>query len=137
MSNIKTVKIVLPLRNCEKSIKSICDKIILSLKKLINEEKISDSSCLVIFDNASDDNTWYEAGKIVARNPFLAKAKKLKFNTKTSSIVKNMTDYIVLNADNYDKIEEKLDNLNTNSDKLSFLKDIFKNPNYIIVEELQ
>ena len=126
------VTFILPCRNKEKLIKSVSDKVIQNIKNLIKEEKISDTSHLLLIDNASKDNSWYEIGKVVARNPFIAKAKKLKHYTKNISIAKNNPDFILLNfKDN----RINLDNLNKLGG-LNFLNDILKSSKYDVTDEL-
>ena len=136
MSDIKQIIVVLPVSNVEKTIKSVADKIVEILKKLINEDKISETSYLILIDNSSKDNTWYEMGKIVARNPFIVKAKRLKNATKTSSIIKDISNYLVVDYKTYFNIEQNLDKINQIT-KLQKLKDIFKTGTCTVIDELQ
>ena len=121
--------VILPCKNKENLIKPITDKIIKNLKKLINEEVIDEGSYLLIFDMASKDNSWYEIGKAVARNPYLAKAKKLKYDTKIAKIIENTSSYYSLIDFDDCEIEKNINK------KPNFIKDIFKNSNYSVIDE--
>ncbi len=121
---------ILPIRNKENLIKPLTDKIIGKIKKLIQEEKISETSCLLMIDNSSKDNSWYEIGKVVARNPYIARAKKLQYNTKTSIILKNVSGIIIdFDSDIEDCINKKPSKF--------FIKDIFKSSKYSVIDEFQ
>ena len=116
-------------KNKENMIKHTTDKIIKNLKKLINEEVIDEGSYLLIFDMASKDNSWYEIGKAVARNPYLVKAKKLKYDTKIAKIIENTSSYYSLIDFDDCEIEKNINK------KPNFIKDIFKNSNYSVIDE--
>ncbi|MBR2069478.1 MAG: hypothetical protein IJ877_06940 [Candidatus Gastranaerophilales bacterium] len=137
MSRYSQITVVLTCKNKEKDIKLTADKIIEMLKKLINEDIIDETSHLLLIDNNSKDNSWYEIGKTVARNPFIVQAKKLAKNTKTSAILKNNKNSIALNFKNYIHLKENLNKINTSLDKFDFIKDIFKSSKYEIIDELK
>ena len=140
MLNNLPVVVILPVYNSENQIKEAGEKIVRILKKLIDSSVISDLSYLLLVDNNSTDNSWYEAGKIVAKNPRVAHAVKLRKKTKTSAILKNAAycKNIIVDLKNYDKIEQYILNFKESLivDKFHFIKDIFKTSNYSVIDEL-
>ena len=134
------VVVILTVKNNEKLIQNTSEKIIKVLKNLINSSTISDFSYLLLVDCNSKDSSWYEAGKIVAKNPRLCRAIKLENDTKLSQIIKNSSDFknIVINFNNFQNIEHYILNSEKSIiiDKFHRLKDIFKSSKFSIIDEL-
>ena len=77
MSEKSKITIILPFKNQENIIKQTVEKLVIIVKNLIQEEKLPQYSSILLLDNNSKDNSWYEMGKLVARNPYLVSAKKI------------------------------------------------------------
>ncbi|MBQ8476041.1 hypothetical protein IJ531_03165 [bacterium] len=136
MSEKSKITIILPFKNQENIIKQTVEKLVIIVKNLIQEEKLPQYSSILLLDNNSKDNSWYEMGKLVARNPYLVSDKKLMYDTKTSAIIKNNPNCIIVDYKNYIKLEQNLDKSNYSISN-NFIKDIFKSSIYLVIDELQ
>jgi len=129
----------------EKEIENFSKDIIYFLKKLIQEEKISENSNILFIDNFSKDNSWYEISKENVRYPNFIKGLKLKNKAKSSAInlylkqKEGLTIKIDLNFDE-NKIlnaiqsnEEKYFDL---TKKNNFFKEILLSSKFVIKEEI-
>lgn len=137
--------LAIQIDNQEKEIENFSKDIVYFLKKLIQEEKISEKSNILFIDNFSKDNSWYEISKENVRYPNFIKGLKLKNKAKSSAInlylkqKENLTIKIDLNFDE-NKIlnviqlnEEKYFDL---TKKNNFLKEILLSSKFIIKEEI-
>ena len=133
--------LAIQIDNQEKEIENFSKDIVYFLKKLIQEEKISEKSNILFIDNFSKDNSWYEISKENVRYPNFIKGLKLKNKAKSSAInlylkqKENLTIKIDLNFDE-NKIlnviqlnEEKYFDL---TKKNNFLKEILLSSKFII-----
>ena len=97
--------LAIQIDNQEKEIENFSKDIVYFLKKLIQEEKISENSNILFIDNFSKDNSWYEISKENVRYPNFIKGLKLKNKAKSSAInhylkqKENLTIKIDLNFD--------------------------------------
>lgn len=137
--------LAIQIDNQEKEIENFSKDIVYFLKKLIQEEKISENSNILFIDNFSKDNSWYEISKENVRYPNFIKGLKLKNKAKSSAInlylkqKENLTIKIDLNFDE-NKIlnviqsnEEKYFDL---TKKNNFLKEILLSSKFVIKEEI-
>ena len=137
--------LAIQIDNQEKEIENFSKDIVYFLKKLIQEEKISENSNILFIDNFSKDNSWYEISKENVRYPNFIKGLKLKNKAKSSAInlylkqKEGLTIKIDLNFDE-NKIlnviqsnEEKYFDL---TKKNNFLKEILLSSKFIIKEEI-
>lgn len=137
--------LAIQIDNQEKEIENFSKDIIYFLKKLIQEEKISENSNILFIDNFSKDNSWYEISKENVRYPNFIKGLKLKNKAKSSAInlylkqKENLTIKIDLNFDE-NKIlnviqlnEEKYFDL---TKKNNFFKEILLSSKFVIKEEI-
>ena len=144
---MEKIKLLLAIQidNQEKEIENFSKDIVYFLKKLIQEEKISENSNILFIDNFSKDNSWYEISKENVRYPNFIKGLKLKNKAKSSAInlylkqKENLTIKIDLNFDE-NKIlnviqlnEEKYFNL---TKKNNFFKEILLSSKFVIKEEI-
>lgn len=137
--------LAIQIDNQEKEIENFSKDIVYFLKKLIQEEKISENSNILFIDNFSKDNSWYEISKENVRYPNFIKGLKLKNKAKSSAInlylkqKENLTIKIDLNFDE-NKIlnviqsnEEKYFDL---TKKNNFFKEILLSSKFVIKEEI-
>lgn len=144
---MEKIKLLLAIQidNQEKEIENFSKDIVYFLKKLIQEEKISENSNILFIDNFSKDNSWYEISKENVRYPNFIKGLKLKNKAKSSAInlylkqKENLTIKIDLNFDE-NKIlnviqsnEEKYFDL---TKKNNFFKEILLSSKFVIKEEI-
>ena len=83
---MKKIALYTETHNQEKEIESFSKKAVFFLKKLLQDDLISDDSSICFIDNYSKDNTWYEISKEKVRNPNFINAIKLSTRTKTKAI---------------------------------------------------
>ncbi|MBQ2984520.1 MAG: hypothetical protein IJD57_06980 [Candidatus Gastranaerophilales bacterium] len=137
--------LAIQIDNQEKEIENFSKDIVYFLKKLIQEEKISENSNILFIDNFSKDNSWYEISKENVRYPNFIKGLKLKNKAKSSAInhylkqKENLTIKIDLNFDE-NKIlnviqsnEEKYFDL---TKKNNFFNEILLSSKFVIKEEI-
>lgn len=144
---MEKIKLLLAIQidNQEKEIENFSKDIVYFLKKLIQEEKISENSNILFIDNFSKDNSWYEISKENVRYPNFIKGLKLKNKAKSNAInlylkqKENLTIKIDLNFDE-NKIlnviqlnEEKYFDLTR---KNNFFKEILLSSKFVIKEEI-
>ncbi len=133
------VAVILPFFNNKELIDKASSAIVKVLKRLIDKDLISESSHLILVDNNSDNESWIEAGKAVAKNPRLVRAIKLNAYVKTSVIFKKAARCrnIVVDFNNYQKIEEYILKSQKGfiADKLYVLKDLFKSSQFVVIDE--
>ena len=75
------------IHNQEAEIATFGKKISFLIKKLMQEEIISEKSYALFIDHNSKDNSWYEISKEKVRYTSLYKAIKLKKRTKNNTIL--------------------------------------------------
>lgn len=144
---MEKIKLLLAIQidNQEKEIENFSKDIVYFLKKLIQEEKISENSNILFIDNFSKDNSWYEISKENVRYPNFIKGLKLKNKAKSSAInlyLKQKEGLIIKIDLNFD--ENKILNvIQSNEEKYfdltkknNFFKEILLSSKFVIKEEI-
>ena len=137
--------LAIQIDNQEKEIENFSKDIVYFLKKLIQEEKISENSNILFIDNFSKDNSWYEISKENVRYPNFIKGLKLKNKTKSSAInlyLKQKESLTIKTDLNFD--ENKILNvIQSNEEKYfdltkknNFFKEILLSSKFVIKEEI-